>query len=108
MLRILLSTVIVTLVLGQWLFSFSSSWAQVKFATPIRSSARYVLPVTAALEQGFWKNQGVEVKWVPFDSATTMNRAVAAGEIDMGSLGMNTIITAVSAGVPQVAVGDTG
>lgn len=83
-------------------------WSQARFATGFRANPHYVLPVSAALEKGLWRDQGVEVKWLDFDSATTMQQAVAAGEVDMGSLGLNTIILAVTRGLAQVAVADPG
>ncbi len=96
----------IVFVCGQLVFWSAFSQAQVRFASGFRFNPHYVLPVTAALEKGLWENQGVKVKWLPFRSTTTMNRAVAAGEIDMGSVGLNSLIKAVSAGIAQVAVAD--
>src|SRR3972149_3547429 len=84
------------------------TWPQekVRFASHFKANAYYVMPVLAALEKGFWKEQGLDPVWVPFDSATTMIQAVAAGEIDMGTHGMDSVIIAVSRGVPEVIVAD--
>src|SRR3972149_5752733 len=82
------------------------SWAaeKVKFATHFKANPHYWLPVAAALDKGFWKEEGLEVEWVSFDAAAAMNRAVAAGAIDMGTDGLTGHVRAVSAGVPQVMV----
>src|SRR3989304_5605193 len=79
---------------------------KVRFASHFKANAYYVMPVLAALEKGFWKEQGLDPVWVPFDSATTMIQAVAAGEIDMGTHGMDSTIIAASRGVPEVIVAD--
>lgn len=97
---------VIVLLFGQLVLWSPSGQAQVRFASGFKFNPHYVLPVTAALEKGFWKDQGVEVKWLPFRSTTTMNRAVAAGELDMGSVGLNSLIKSVAAGIGEVAVAD--
>lgn len=84
----------------------ASAAEKVRFASHIRVNPYYGLPVWAAIDQGYLKEQGVEVEWVPFEAAAVMIKAVAAGEIDMGTHGMDSAIMAASRGVPEVIVAD--
>lgn len=99
------ASILLTLALG---VPRSEAVEKSRFATHIRANAQYALPPLAALEKGFWKEEGLEVTWVPFDSATTMNHAVAAGEIDLGTHGVAGGIQAIATGVPMVIVADPG
>lgn len=86
----------------------ANSWPAVRFGTSLRTNPHYVLPALAAVENGLWSESGIELKWVPFVSGTTMIRAIAAGEVDTGTIGLNSIILSVSRGVPIIAVADPG
>src|SRR3972149_7067688 len=77
-----------------------------RFATSFRFNPHYVMPVLAAVHEDYWKAQGVEVKWLPFVSSTSMQQGVVAGELDMGSLGLNTLIQGVASGIREVMVAD--
>lgn len=79
---------------------------RVGFATHIRTSPQFVLPVLAAQEQGLWKQQGLDVEYVPFESTFAMNQAVVAGAVVMGTQGLTGVITAISRGIPEVMVAD--
>lgn len=86
----------------------SSSLAaeKARFASHAKTNVYFVLPVVAALEKGYWKEEGLDVLWLPFDASTTMVQAVAAGEVDMGTLSPETTVLAVARGVPMVIVAD--
>lgn len=77
---------------------------KVTFATHIRSNPHFLLPPLAAKEKGYWQEEGLEVNWVTFTSATSMQRAVAAGSVEMGTDGVIGLIRGASAGLPVVAV----
>lgn len=79
---------------------------KVRFANHFKLSPHYALPALAALEKGYWAAQGLEVQYLPFDAGTTMDRGVVAGEIDMGTQGLASLIMAASMGVPEVMVAD--
>ena len=79
---------------------------KVRFAVHFKLNPQYPLPVLAALEKGYWKAQGLEVEYFPFDAPPTLYRAVTAGEIDMGTSGLTGLVEAASAGVPAVVVAD--
>src|SRR3990172_7607859 len=66
---------------------------RIGFATHIRTSPQFVLPVLAAQEQGLWKQQGLDVEYVPFESTSAMNQAVVAGAVVMGTQGLTGVIT---------------
>ncbi|TGQ40533.1 MULTISPECIES: ABC transporter substrate-binding protein [unclassified Mesorhizobium] len=65
------------------------------------------LPVEFAKGAGlFEKEMGVELKWVPFDTGTAMNAAMASGDVQIGvSLGLPAFVNAVSAGQDLKAIG---
>ncbi len=79
---------------------------KVRFATHFKLNPYYGLPAWAAIDQGYFKELGLEVDWVPFRSAGTMMKAVAAKKIDMGTHGMESAILASSRGVSEVIVAD--
>lgn len=79
---------VVIMILG----SASFSTARVKLGTPVKVDLSYLLPLVAAEEKGFWKQEGVEVEWVPFRGGPELTRAFAAGSI---SLGMNFLSGAI-------------
>jgi len=51
---------------------------KLNFGTATKTSPHYALPMVAAEEKGFWKEQGLEVEGIPFSSAGAMFRAIAA------------------------------
>lgn len=92
------------LVAGLWAGTEAAEKA--RFATHFKANPYYGLPAVAALDKGFWKEQGLEVNWLPFDSATTMVQALAAAGVDMGTHGLDSVILAVARGLPEVIVAD--
>lgn len=74
------------------------------FATHIRDNPHFLLPPLAAKEKAFWQEEGLEVNWATFTAAPAMQRAVAAGSVDMGTDGLIGLIRGASAGLPVLAV----
>lgn len=79
---------------------------KVRFAIHFKLNPHYVLPVLAALEKGFWKDQALEVSYLPFDASTDMDKGVAAREVDVGMQSLPELIRAASAGILEVVVAD--
>lgn len=79
---------------------------KVRFSVNIKTNPYYTLPVLAALERGLWKEAGAEAEYIPFDSGTTMQRAMAAGAIDVGLEGLGGIIQGIVGGLPLIIVAD--
>lgn len=77
---------------------------KVKFGTSVKDHPAFYLPILAAEDKGFWKDQGLEVDWVPFTGAATLLRAVAAEAISMGMSGPVALVPAAARGVPVVIV----
>ncbi len=80
---------------------------KVRFGSPSKG-ATFSLPLLAAEEKGFWKKHGLEAKWIPFRSTASMNRAIAAGALDMGYRSMVAVILAAVRGIPIVALAERG
>ena len=58
------------------------------------------LPILAAEEKGFWKENGLEVNTTIFKGGRRLNQAVAARHIDMGTSGATGVFVAASRGLP--------
>ena len=86
--------------------SYTSAAEKVRFASHLRTSAHYHLPVIAALDRGFWKQQGLEVQWIIFKATGPTQRAVAAKKIEMGTSGITGLVRAVATGVPQILLAE--
>lgn len=73
-------------------------------------TVRYGAPSTAtssavwyAYTQGYFEEQGLDIEWIFFNSATSINEAALANEIDMYSLGATKSVTgAVNFGAKMV------
>lgn len=93
---------------GLWFFAFSfpASGQKLRFASAIKENPAYYLTVLAAEEKGFWKENGLEVTWVPFIAATPMHRAAAAKEVLIGLDTAIGITQVASRGVPVAIVSD--
>src|SRR3972149_1156428 len=74
---------------------------KLKFGTSIRTYPPYYLPVMAAEEKGFWKENGLEVEWTPFRGGGPFMQALAAGAL---KIGYTAAATAFQAGAGGVAV----
>lgn len=96
----------VTFLLSLGLSALGLAIEKLGFATAVKDHPLYVLPILAAEDNGFWKEQGLEVKWFPIGGGGPMYRAIAAGSVFMGLGGGATAVQAVAAGVPAVIVAD--
>lgn len=77
---------------------------KLRIGTAIKEFPGYYLPILAAQEHGFFKQNGLEVEWVPFKGSPLLNSAVAAGDIKMGMDGVTGTLQAVSRGLPLVII----
>jgi NitT/TauT family transport system substrate-binding protein len=75
-----------------------------KYGSAVKLVAVYYLPVLAAQEQGFFKQNGLDVEYFPSQSGTDMQRALAASAIKIGSSGAGSDILSAARGVPVVIV----
>ncbi len=77
---------------------------KVTFGTPVRVSPVYYLPLLAAQEKGFWREQGLEGKWLPFKGSGPLFRAVATGHVKVGGNTVLGMMIPLSRGVPVVVL----
>lgn len=89
-----------------FLSSVGLAQEKLKFASSPKSSPLYTLPVLAAAEKGYWKGEGLDVEWIPFEAGSAMHQGVAARAVDMGLSGLAASFLAISAGVPELMVAD--
>src|SRR3990172_3937670 len=89
-----------------WLGNPAHALEKLNFGTATRTSPHYVLPALAAEEKGFWKEQGLEVTWVPFDSGALLIQGFAARAVQMGLNSLVESPVAIARGVPLISVGD--
>lgn len=102
------------IVLAAWVLvaflslSFVRPWAaeKVKVATTVRDHPANVMPVLAALEQGFFKQNGLEAEWISFLGDAATMKALVARSVDAGLGGTPGVIISASRGVPVVIVAD--
>lgn len=79
---------------------------KVKIATPYKELAHYDLPMTAAQEKGFWKDQGLEVEWSAFSSGGALGRAFAAGAVNIGLTAIASTVVSAARGLPIILIAD--
>lgn len=89
-------------------FNFSGVFAaeKLKFATAVKIYPLYYLPLFAAEERNLWKQEGLEVEWVPFSGAEVMFRSVAAKTLEIGMTPAITGIQSTVMGVPITMISD--
>ena len=95
------------------MFAFSSIWLncpasfaleKVKVGTGIKGNPSYFLPLLAATEKGYWKEQGVEGEWVPFNSSVSMGQAAMGGAIDLGIHQLSGLLQVAARGITIIGV----
>ena len=98
------------LALAFFAFSFRPAFSAevLRYGTPLKATPHYDMVVLSAEEKGFWKQNGLEVTWVPFRGATDMYQAVAAGSIEAGQDDTAGMMQAVARGVPALTVAEMG
>ena len=79
---------------------------KLKFGTAIKEFAGFYLPIFAAAEKGFWKENNLEVEWIPFRGGAPQLAAVAAGEIMTGFTATSDVIQGASRGLPVLIVSE--
>lgn len=84
--------------------SFGEGLEKLKFGS-MKFPVQHFLPVLAANENGFWKQNGLETEWVPFGSGGSLMRALAAKALNIGMSGSATAVQGAAAGIPVVIVG---
>lgn len=82
----------------------ASAQEKIVYGTAIKFSPVYYLPVLAAQEKGYFKQNGLDVEWVPSQSGPDMQRDLATGAVQIGSSNAGTDIPATAKGVPSVIV----
>ena len=80
---------------------------EIKFGTPVKLDPILYLPVLAADENGFWKQNNVTVQWLPFNGGAALYQAVVAGSVDMGLSSTGSEMRAAGRGVPVVIVAES-
>lgn len=98
-------------ILATFFFLFPGSWAnaeRLKVATATRLTAAYFLPVLAAQEQGFFKEEGLQTEWVPFAGGTPMTHAFAARSVALALDVATSVIIISSRGIPVRILADLG
>lgn len=76
---------------------------KVKYGTSIKTYPVFYLPVLAAEEKGFWKQNGLDAEWVPFASGAAHFTAIAGGAIHVGSMIAIDQVQLASRGIAVVA-----
>src|SRR3989304_63448 len=79
---------------------------KLKFGTAIKEFPGFYLPIFTAAEKGFWKENNLEVEWIPFGGGAPQLAAVAAGEIMTGFTATSDVIQGASRGLPVLIVSE--
>lgn len=87
---------------GGWRLAFSAE--KLKYGTSVKFNSTFALPVLAAEEKGFWRAEGLEVEWIPFQGGAQFNAAFVAGHVKIGAFTTEGALQAGSRGIPGVIV----
>jgi ABC-type nitrate/sulfonate/bicarbonate transport system substrate-binding protein len=79
---------------------------KINFASSVKQSPVFYLPILATEENGFWKRNGLEARWVPFRGAAALNQGVAAGSVQAGIQAGISLVLGNARGVPMIIVSD--
>ena len=92
------------------LTSVSSTLAaeKIKIGTALVTHPVFALPMVAAEEKGFWKQQALQVEWVPLRGGAALVRAQAAAAVQMGVDGVVGAVRGMARGVPIIIVSHLG
>lgn len=82
----------------------SSLAAKVKLGTALGRQAVFAMPMLAIEENKLWKQVGVDAEWVPFRGGAAMNRAAAAGAIQLGITDVTGAVMVMGRGAPVIIV----
>lgn len=108
--KIFLTVMVMAVLVSLFGWGGAQAAEKLKYSVSFREGVSQALPVATALEQGFWKQEGLDIEYVPFKSGSQMLRAMAAGHIKIGTDNAPGIIRGASRGVPimMVALTQTG
>ncbi|MEE8449831.1 MAG: ABC transporter substrate-binding protein [Thermodesulfobacteriota bacterium] len=84
----------------------SAGLEKFKVAVSVKANPSYMLPFWAAEEKGFWKKNGLDAEFIPFNSGRSLFQAMAGGAIDAGLGGAISDVRAIASGVPAIIVAD--
>jgi ABC-type nitrate/sulfonate/bicarbonate transport system substrate-binding protein len=78
------------------------AWAQgsVKVGTAVLGDYALAGPIVVALERGLFKQEGIDVEYIPFRGGPDLAKAIIAGEILLGATGSTDIFVFREAGMP--------
>lgn len=79
---------------------------KIRFGTPSETNVHHGLLLTVAEQQGFWKEEGLEVDWVAFRSGARMVQVTVAGHLNMATSAPTEVIIATVQGAPLLIVAD--
>lgn len=79
---------------------------KLKFASSIKLTPNYYLPALAAEEKGFWKQNDLDVEWVPFSGSVPMVQGMAGGHVNLGFIPSMGGLEAIARGVPLIMVSE--
>lgn len=94
--------------IGSMIFALGSltlAAEKLKYAATVRTAPSYMVPLIAAEEKGFWKQQGVDVEVVGFRGGVEVGRAVAAKQVDVGTMETISAVLSAARGIPLILVG---
>lgn len=101
--RVVASSVILA-VSSLWSLSPSFSAEKFRVGTAVRGNPPFFVFLMATQEKGFWKAQGLEGEWVPFNATVAMAQAAVAGAIDTGVQRLSGLVLIASRKIPVIAV----
>jgi len=93
--------------LGGRLPSATAQMPTVKIGTAVLGDYSLVSPVLVALDKGYFKAQGVNVEFQPFQGGPTLLKAVLANEMHIGVTGATDVPVFRAAGAPVRYVAST-
>lgn len=88
------------------LTSYASALEKLKFGTSVKLYHGYYLPIFSAQEHGFFKENGLEVEYVPFKGGAALNAAMAARHINVAMSMAPSVLLGAAGGLPLVMVGE--
>jgi NitT/TauT family transport system substrate-binding protein len=79
---------------------------KVRLGSAIKVAPAYYLPIIAGEEKGFWKQNKLEVTWIPFKSSTNMNRGLTSKQMDVGFSMVPPTFLGIAGGMPAVVIAE--
>ena len=87
-----------------FLIGSSQAVEKMKLGSSTTTSPWYYLPILAAQDAGYWKENGIDAEWVSFRSGGDSIRAMAAGAIPLLFTAAPTALQARARGVPIIII----